>query len=93
MTETAGGVTRAKPEDAKRYGTVGNLAQNLEAKIIDPESGNPLPPGKRGELWLRGPSIMKGYYLICSIVSQVLVRENRFYCPVSYPYFGFSPVK
>lgn len=48
------------PEDKKRYGSVGRLAENLEAKIIDPESGEALPPGQRGELWLRGPVIMKG---------------------------------
>ncbi|KAL3818579.1 hypothetical protein ACJIZ3_004484 [Penstemon smallii] len=62
MTETAGGATRTTgPEETKRYGSAGRLAENMEAKIVDPESGEALPPGKRGELWLRGPAIMKGY--------------------------------
>ncbi|KAK4486137.1 hypothetical protein RD792_008805 [Penstemon davidsonii] len=62
MTETAGAATRTTgPEETKRYGSAGRLAENMEAKIVDPESGDALPPGKRGELWLRGPAIMKGY--------------------------------
>lgn len=61
MTETAGGVTRStEPDEVKRYGSVGRLAENMEAKIVDPESGESLPPGQRGELCLRGPQIMKG---------------------------------
>lgn len=47
-------------EETERYGSAGRLAMNLEAKIVDPDSGESLPPGQRGELWLRGPTIMKG---------------------------------
>ncbi|CAI9757355.1 unnamed protein product [Fraxinus pennsylvanica] len=62
LTESSGAATRTLgPDEAKRYGTVGRLSENLEAKIVDPENGNALPPGKLGELWFRGPIIMKGY--------------------------------
>lgn len=33
----------------------------MEAKIVDPDTGEALRPGQKGELWLRGPSIMQGY--------------------------------
>lgn len=42
----------------------------MEAKIVDPDTGEALRPGQKGELWLRGPSIMQGsnvavLFLLC----------------------------
>ncbi|KAK8703089.1 hypothetical protein V6N13_021419 [Hibiscus sabdariffa] len=62
LTETGGGATTtAGPEEAAPSGTVGRLSENMEAKIVDSVTGETLPPGQRGELWLRGPVVMKGY--------------------------------
>ncbi|XP_068661328.1 4-coumarate--CoA ligase-like 9 [Aristolochia californica] len=62
LTETSGGVARTMgPAESYRYGTAGRLVENTEAKIVDAETGEALPPGKQGELWVRGPLIMKGY--------------------------------
>ncbi|KAB1217320.1 4-coumarate--CoA ligase-like 9 [Morella rubra] len=62
LTETGGGAARMiEPEECRRHGSVGRLAENMEAKIVDNVTGEALPPGQRGELWLRGPTIMKGY--------------------------------
>ncbi|KAK8547889.1 hypothetical protein V6N13_123314 [Hibiscus sabdariffa] len=63
LTETVGGATSAiGAEEAAQYGSVGRLAANMEAKIVDPQTGEALPPGLRGELRLRGPIVMKGMY-------------------------------
>ncbi|CAK0898890.1 unnamed protein product, partial [Prorocentrum cordatum] len=46
---------KAKP------GSVGYLVPNMEAKVVDPDTGVEAQPGATGELWLRGPNVMKGY--------------------------------
>ncbi|THU67671.1 hypothetical protein C4D60_Mb05t27160 [Musa balbisiana] len=62
LTESTGGVAGTRtPEESKVYGSTGRLGSNAEAKIVDPTTGEALGPGQRGELWVRGPTIMKGY--------------------------------
>jgi acyl-CoA synthetase (AMP-forming)/AMP-acid ligase II len=43
-------------------GTVGWLAAGTEARLVDPDSGRDVPPGRPGELWVRGPQVMAGYH-------------------------------
>ncbi|KAF5730932.1 4-coumarate--CoA ligase-like 9 [Tripterygium wilfordii] len=62
LTESTAGASRMMgPDEAARHGSVGRLSEYIEAKIVDPVTGEPLPPSHRGELWIRGPTIMKGY--------------------------------
>ncbi|KAK3596666.1 hypothetical protein CHS0354_038898 [Potamilus streckersoni] len=44
-----------------KVGTVGRMAPSTEVMLIDPLTGNPVPPEKEGELLVRGPQVMKGY--------------------------------
>ncbi|MHA2349793.1 MAG: aldehyde ferredoxin oxidoreductase C-terminal domain-containing protein [Candidatus Thorarchaeota archaeon] len=41
---------------------VGIPIPETEIKIVDPDTGEELPIGERGEIWVRGPQIMKGYW-------------------------------
>ena len=46
-----------------RIGTIGVPFPDTEAKIVDVETGEKeLPPGQRGELIVKGPQVMKGYW-------------------------------
>uniref|UniRef100_A0A0D9YIR3 4-coumarate--CoA ligase n=1 Tax=Oryza glumipatula TaxID=40148 RepID=A0A0D9YIR3_9ORYZ len=47
--------TMAGPEELAAYGSVGRLAPRVQAKIVDTATGEALGPGRRGELWIRGP--------------------------------------
>lgn len=62
LTESTAGIVRTMtPEETSRPGTTGRLVAGVEAKIVNPNTGEAMSPGEQGELWLRGPSIMKGY--------------------------------
>jgi acyl-CoA synthetase (AMP-forming)/AMP-acid ligase II len=60
LTETSP-VTNLTPLGEARPGTVGVLVPNLECRIVDPVSGEDQGPGGEGEVWYRGPNVMKGY--------------------------------
>lgn len=44
-----------------RDGAVGRAVASTQCRILDPESGQDVPRGEAGELWVRGPQVMKGY--------------------------------
>lgn len=45
-----------------RIGTIGVPMPATEARIVDPQSGASLPVGERGELAIKGPQVMQGYW-------------------------------
>lgn len=61
MTEsTAVGTRGFNTKKCRKFSSVGLLGPNMEAKVMDWNTGSFLPPGSCGELWLRGPAVMKG---------------------------------
>jgi 4-coumarate--CoA ligase len=61
LTEsTAVGTRGLNTEKFQKYSSIGLLAPNIEAKVVDWITGALLPPGESGELWIRGPGVMKG---------------------------------
>ena len=63
LTETSP-VTHFHPMDDTRVvlDSVGPAAPNTECRLVDPATGKDCAPGERGELWMRGPQVMKGYF-------------------------------
>jgi acyl-CoA synthetase (AMP-forming)/AMP-acid ligase II len=44
-----------------RPGTSGITVPNTECRLVDPDTGDDRGVGEEGELWVRGPQVMKGY--------------------------------
>ncbi len=62
LTETSP-VTHVIPDDdtSEKAGSIGPLVPSTEAKVVDVDNGTELEANQRGEIWVRGPQIMKGY--------------------------------
>ena len=61
MTET--GMNLSNPlEGERRMGSVGLPLPGVEARIVDPETEQPLPDGDIGAVQIRGPNVFKGYW-------------------------------
>ena len=70
LTETSP-VVCVNPREAEQIGTIGLPVADTEIQIID-EDGQSLAPGEIGELLVRGPQVMKGYWNRPEETAQVL---------------------
>ena len=61
LTETSP-VALCTPPDNAKPGSAGVPAPNTEIRLVDAETGADISaPHERGEVWIRGPQVMKGY--------------------------------
>ena len=61
LTEAAPTLTQTRHDEPRRDCSVGRALPGVELRIVDPQ-GDDVAPGTPGELWARGPNVMKGYY-------------------------------
>ena len=69
LTETTGGITQLEPADHDPDGPREHLLRSagrpfpwVELRIVDPATGADLAPREVGEVWLRAPNVMAGYF-------------------------------
>jgi len=63
LTETSP-VSHISPTDPARVriSSVGHAVAGTECRVVDLATGEDLGPNQRGEIWTRGPQVMKGYW-------------------------------
>jgi fatty-acyl-CoA synthase len=64
QTECSPVASMTYPRDtiADKAGTIGPPMPNVEVKVVDPVTGEPLPVGEIGEFCTRGYHVMRGYF-------------------------------
>ena len=60
----------------RRCTTVGTGQPHIEIKLIDPETGNVVPPNTPGEICCRGYNVMKGYYNMPEETARAIDSEG-----------------
>ncbi len=80
ITETSSWITMTKPSDPieLRVSTIGIPLDCNEVKIVDPATGEDIPPKKQGEICVKG-FLMKEYYKMPGATAATIDREKWFH--------------
>jgi len=80
ITEASSWITMTSPDDPleRRVSTIGTALSCSEVKILDPVTGDDLPPNTPGELCTRG-FLMKEYYRMPAATASVIDRDGWFH--------------
>jgi fatty-acyl-CoA synthase len=78
LTETSPVFTQTTTEDTleRKCETVGRRHDEVEVRVIDPETGEDCPPGVPGELCCRGYNVMKGYYKMPEATAKAIDADG-----------------
>ena len=81
MTETAGTVSTSRLDatEEQRFTRLGTPLSGMEVKAIDPETGEEVAPGEKGEAWIRGYSTFTEYYKSPEKTAEALDDEGWFH--------------
>ncbi|MEZ6085924.1 MAG: AMP-binding protein, partial [Phycisphaerae bacterium] len=76
LTETSPVCTLELPH-RQRDGSIGKPIRNVQIRIVD-ENGADVPQGHEGEIWIKGPNVMKGYRDDPESTANVLTSDGWF---------------
>ena len=77
LSETSPVATANRTDTDKFTGTIGLPVPSTEITILD-DDGNRLPPGSPGEIAIRGPQVMAGYWQRPDETARVMTRDGFF---------------
>ncbi|CAH1791176.1 unnamed protein product [Owenia fusiformis] len=78
LTETSP-ATHGSPYSGWKDGSIGILLPNTQCKVVEPETEKELGVNEDGELWIKGPQVMKGYLNKPEETAKVIDREGFFH--------------
>lgn len=76
LTETIGPIAFNVPGHI-RPGSVGRIIPHAAVKLTD-DDGHEVPQGQQGEVWIKGPMIMKGYHQLPKETADALTPDGFF---------------
>ena len=77
ITECSPTVTLTSADRARRDLSVGAALPGIETRLVE-SSGRDAAPGEIGELWVRGPGVMRGYYCAPEETAEVITSDGWF---------------
>lgn len=80
MTETTASTSMSRFDDPLEIAcdNRGLPIGQFEVKVCDPTTGNPMPTGEDGEVWVRGHLVMMGYYNNPAATAEVMTADGWF---------------
>jgi long-chain acyl-CoA synthetase len=78
ITECAPAIAGVRAETPRSDDAVGSLVPGIEARLVKPGGGGGVAPGEVGELHVRGPNVMRGYYRDPEATAAVIDRDGWF---------------
>ncbi len=75
LTEAAPTVTQTRLDSPRSDCSVGMALPGVELRVVD-ALGRDVSPGEAGELWVRGPNVMHGYYRNTELTAQVISADG-----------------
>ncbi|MHB9755670.1 AMP-binding protein [Streptomyces sp. BYX5S] len=78
MTETGMNTTNPYEGGPRKPGTVGKALPGTEIRVVDAETGKPLPDGEVGSVEVRGPNVFAGYWRMPEKTASEF-REDGFF--------------
>ncbi len=71
LSETSPAVTFNHPDAERRPGSIGTPIEGVQVRLVD-EDGNEVPTGAPGEIQVKGPNVMKGYWNLPDATSEAI---------------------
>lgn len=72
LSEYAGSVHLTREHERRDDTSAGYSVEGAQVQVTDPATGQALPAGQRGELWIRGLGLMPGYFRDAHATAQAM---------------------